>query len=86
MPCQDCRYRLTTLVFGLSPITVPPVLCVVWYCVTVYGPLRGVPATCLAPMALPISTALAVTYAAIFKSFCGKSNVIRSTGWPQASR
>src|SRR3954471_8493038 len=32
---QLCRKRLTTLVLRSSPITVPPVLWVDWYCVTV---------------------------------------------------
>ena len=42
-------------------MTVPPVLCVVWYCVMLYGPLRGAPATSWPPIALPISSAFCVT-------------------------
>src|SRR3954468_19995273 len=66
---QLCRYRFTTLVEGSVPITVPPVLCVVWYCVTLYGPLRGDAETCRPPIAFAISAALPVRNADIFKSF-----------------
>src|SRR3979409_348250 len=63
---QLCRWRLTTLLAGSVPITVPPVWCVLWYCVVVYGPLRGPPATCLPPIARAMSIALCVTYADSF--------------------
>src|SRR4249919_696331 len=32
---QHWRKRLTTLVDGSAPMIAPPVLCVLWYCVTV---------------------------------------------------
>jgi len=39
----------------------------------------------LPPIARPISTTLSAMYCDMRMSFSGKSKVIRSSGWPQAS-